>query len=1001
MMKPMSWNNLLSRPTKLYALLCGLMAAAVYLMTMAGDAVIGESARLISAHSGLDPLAPLSYYLWGLAGRIFQIFPVGSLSFRWNLLSVVSGAASVGMICLLTTRFIGNRNDRNITEANLLPLKNLGGISAALLLAFCTPFHLVSTMAHPATFNLAILLFALWLMFQFIETGRFSFALGSSIVMGITTTQYATTLMMAPAYILVIFYWLWRRNNLSASRVAKLLMAFAAGISPYFIYAGIFRLTPSFQWAEMGSYVGVLWNIWREQYLLIRYGLPGVGWTIVLLFSLVPALMVILFNKDMKPGTLIMLIVAAAVGFLLFFNVRFAPWPLLGFQPLLIMPYVIGAAWCGCLVSYGMGYLLSSWFIRSRRNRRSWLVPVVSGIYLLTVTGIIGLMFVLNLKERQIKPSVVFTRFAEQIVNQLSDGEWVVVDDNLEHLIRIKLHESGKSALLLAESRFANKPYQRYLHDVLQDEPLGNMAEVGVIPLLRERMQSDREPYPAISSLLAPQILGLAGLEALPDRTLYRVPIGHESPPEEYMQRHRDTWSGTGSDLLAGSDNKDAHGELKNRLLLNLSRIANDAGLHLEDQGRPDLAKEAYREAARLFRYNLSARLNLLRLIDETDDEFTPLVLAIEEISANLRGKANLNQIMDSHGFIRHPASAISDAARWNRAGSTELGMQALEKNTKIKVIEDALAIREDNEAFQALMDVISPLSNAGESTNAAPALISIVRLSVMKDRYELARRFIVHLEGLGLPAEIIMAESANVDLAEDKPLAAYRKLSSLNEHEIQDPRTWLLLVIASTEANPQETPRYLEKLEANPDLAAPHLLTLAQVYMSRGSLDDAARHLDRLLRTRPLDQNALELLLRIRLDQKQLDHAVVLIKPLLQLDTRHALANYALGAIYYRDGQYQKARAAWEISLKRQPFPETQNNLAFLLHELGENEDALKLADQSLQSKPTGSAWHTKAVILKALGQREKAIEAIEKGLSLQPDSIDLLELRDTLKAN
>lgn len=999
------WNKFFGQKTSFFAWLVTFVAALTYLFSVAGDAVIGESARLISEHSGVDPLTPLSYYLWGLTGRIFQWLPIGTLSFRWNLLSVLCGSIAIGLVCLLVSRLIGNTRDRDLTGSNPRIMRNIAGLTASLLLIYSTPFLLVSTMAHPATFNLVLFLISLWLTYRFVETSALILALASAFMLGITATQYATALPMIPIYGLTMLYWFWKKKRLRPVPILLTITAFAAGLSPYFIHAAYFMQKPAFHWAEMNSYWGVLWSIWREQYLLIRYGLPNVGWTIVLLFSLMPAFMVVVFRKHMNISTIMMLMVTAAVGVLLFFNIRFAPWPLLGFRPLLIMPYVIGAAWCGCLAAYGLSLSQNNWHLRIRRNRMKWLEPLAVGLYMTIIASFIVTTAVRNLQETNVRSSRVITQFAEAVANQIQDGQWVVVNQYLDPLLAIKLKETGKSALILSDARIGNPPFQNFLCDVLNDGHLCNMARLGLVPLLRERLHATRGDDPVVASIGDPGILRFIGQPAIPDRTLFSTSAKTSQDPETYMQSHRDLWNNVGRDLRRSADIHDAYRDTKNQLLLNLSRIANDAGLLLEDRKRPDLAGEAYREAARLFKYNISARLNLLRLVDRESEEYHVLTNEIETVSANLRGKTDLNQIMDAYGFIRHPGSIFTEAARWARSGSKELTTQALESSVNLKGLENAMTNMSDDEAYAFILNTITPPqpetssgAMASITTNYLPGLVGAIRLSAMKNRINLARKLYSLLADLDLSAELLAIEDANIDLADGKREAAYQKLTALEESRINDPRAWIMLALIASDIKPNDAGRYLEKLEVYPNLPPPYILTLAKIYIAQADADAGAIHLVNYLRSRPLDQEALELLLGIRLDQKRMNLAMPLIKQLIQIDTRNALANYALGVSLYQAGRLSEARAAWEISLESKPAPETQNDLAYLYHKADENKRALELIDLALSTRSNATFWHTKAVILIALNRQGDAREAIEKGLALESENPDLLALKNNL---
>jgi len=62
-----------------------------------------------------------------------------------------------------------------------LAAARLAGLTAALALAFCTPFWIVSNRFHPATFHLFLLLSTAWVFLLYVQTGKGSTAAGHGV----------------------------------------------------------------------------------------------------------------------------------------------------------------------------------------------------------------------------------------------------------------------------------------------------------------------------------------------------------------------------------------------------------------------------------------------------------------------------------------------------------------------------------------------------------------------------------------------------------------------------------------------------------------------------------------------------------------------------------------------------------------------------------------------------------------------------------------------------
>jgi len=99
---PIGWAGLL--------LGIGVAAAAglIYLLTAARDIVVGDSAEFVTAAITLGVVHPSGYPLPTLVGHVFTWLPVGSEPFRVNLVSVVCGALTVGVIFLIAKKLTGD-----------------------------------------------------------------------------------------------------------------------------------------------------------------------------------------------------------------------------------------------------------------------------------------------------------------------------------------------------------------------------------------------------------------------------------------------------------------------------------------------------------------------------------------------------------------------------------------------------------------------------------------------------------------------------------------------------------------------------------------------------------------------------------------------------------------------------------------------------------------------------------------------------------------------------
>jgi len=905
-----NWYKLFNRHRSFYAWLATATAFVFSLIHMPHDVVPGDSAMLIAQHAGIDLFAPLSHVVWGWFGQLFGFLPIGSIGLRWNLLSVMSGSAACGILCLLVTRLIGNQLDITILDAQHQAIRNLAGMTAGLLLAFCLPFHIVSTIAHPITLELLMVLVAFWLYARFTETRQFGYAVASVALFGITITQYSTAIMLAPFWGVMMLYSLWWARKFRAAPMALLALVFLLGLSVVLIIATLFKSMPGYHWAEMQGIGQILRHLVQDIYVEVRHGTPTLAITTVAIFSVAPFVFIVLMPKQMTGSTYLLMLISAGLSLLLFFHIRFAPWPMFGFRPLLIMPYVIAATWTGCLIGYVMSLIQSNWIFRFRYHRKPWLQRLLSHGWLLIVAVFVFCTAATSFRHNSIQAAMSITRYAESIADQIIDGAWLIVDGQLEPLVRMKAYEKGKAPVFLSAQRFGHHPYQNALVHQLGNDRLASMVRMGLVPLLRERLHPDHLPAPPVAVVGDPGLLRFVAGTAWPDRALYWFPEPEGILPESYMDTQREFWR-----KLSGHETNGIFHELERRLLMQSARVANDAGVWLQDRERPELAAEAYREAMRIDPSNLSAHLNARALLPDDHTEATTYDEGIERLSANLRGKRTLVQITDMYGQIRHEAAFRESKLRWN------LGDSDAQVDNRI---EEVLRIENDAEALIA----IDNLSGGDHAMK-----LGIVRFAASRNRPTLARTIIDSMTRPGPHARAVLIEGANIDIQLGNKEKAYRALKSIPEPEIDDPRVLIMLALLTVETQPQECDRYLEKLSEFPNLLVSLWLPIARIHEARGRLEQTAKILSQLTAIQPLNQDALRSLIRIQLERGDLMEAINPSRQLLAINTRDPWANAALALYLASVDRQAEADEAKTVALAEIPGLEKYFNKVKIVH--------------------------------------------------------------------
>src|SRR5207249_3146767 len=88
---------------------CAGAAGILYVLTAAREIVVGDSPEFVTVAFTLGVAHPPGYPVMTLLGHLFSLLPLDQPAFRVNLVSVVCGAATVGIVYLTAWRLTGER----------------------------------------------------------------------------------------------------------------------------------------------------------------------------------------------------------------------------------------------------------------------------------------------------------------------------------------------------------------------------------------------------------------------------------------------------------------------------------------------------------------------------------------------------------------------------------------------------------------------------------------------------------------------------------------------------------------------------------------------------------------------------------------------------------------------------------------------------------------------------------------------------------------------------
>ncbi|MBN1557778.1 MAG: tetratricopeptide repeat protein [Lentisphaerae bacterium] len=992
----------------------GLLAFAVYLLTLSAGAFPGESARLLAESAGAAPRLSPMHPLWFALMAVLRVLPLAGFAFRGNLLSAVLGAASVGLLFGVVRDAVRMASDARIPADRLRAARaaRLAGTGAALFFAFCIPFWFTATRAHTAPVGVLMLLLTARLFMRYAATGRTRDLALTAFVYGLGIVEFATFILFAPLLAAGAALVMWRREAWRPGAAGAAALSVLGGLLLYLPAAWSFYGTEGYAARGYDHFFEIIWFFWRDQYWLIKRSLPPVGWLIVIAATIVPWLACLAvarrgLNGERDWGFYVLHLVLAGIAAGLLLNLQFAPWSMIGLQRLLVTPYLLGAMVFGYLCAYA--YLLPDAWRREGDTPRVRARRQAAGVLCAAILFVPAVAAPFrNLPETNGRAARFVNVIARETIGALDGREWVVTDGSIDPHLLIAAHDAGRPLRVLNLRQANNESYLRYVADQFDSPRLKNLALIGLVPMLQDWLGSETNTADTVAVMALPDLWLGAGLTPVPDRTLFK---GARNPSEldvgALIADHARFWDRV-EPLLAGPRNAETEeaGRIVRRLLAwyraHLARrvgmAANNLGVLLEDLGRPEAAFDAYRRARTMDADNISALLNQAAMLDRgyesaQADAIRAELDALLESDAQRPGMWALARY---YGYVRLPQAFAELGWGWARSGQPGLAVTGLQKAIDLlpegkrtgarQLLADAYLMQEEDEAGEALYYEL--LVENPENTRA---LLGSARIAARKGDFRKAREFLDRAEAAGVPKLTIALEWGSMHLMAgnyDQARVIVEEIVDLNPDSL---RGWALLAGILVEQEDRdalgEVIDALERLDPEGGIV---MAVKGQSAWMHGDLDGARTWLNRALRKRADNRHIVELLLRLDLVQNKQAEARTHARLLLLRDPSHAFANYVMGTILMSEGDYDMAEQSMRRSLESKLTAAALNDLAWLVQQRGRYERAEKYVRAALKMEPKlAAAWDTLGEILMRTDRLDEAEQALERSLALFQDNL------------
>lgn len=995
--------------------LVAVAGLTLYLFTLSRGPYPGESAGLMSGLLGVNPLAFSLHPLADLVGRGALAFPFGSIADRLNVLSAVCAAAALWLLVRLVASAIWMTIDVDDSNRHAATwAARLGGLAAGLFLAVSMPFWYVANRFHVAAFDLILLLALAHLLLSFFRAPHRFKGFIFALCFGVVAVEFPTMIVFGPLVLAAALATLWAHEELQWDHVWPLATGLLIGLLAYFPLAWRVLGSAAFQvtWPA-GNYWLALFTVLKMHFSLIARSLPQVGWLLVIVCSIVPWLAVLVvgrrgLNAEKDWGLYILHAILTGVAVAVLFNVPFAPWAILGQWRLLVTPYVLLAAVFGYLVAY--------WFLLPRmyftyvedplqawwRERLGWfpavlllLVPVAAGV--------------LNFRTADARAAGPVNGYAQALVASAGSRTWLLTDGAFDDNVAVAACEAGRPLRTINLRYSNNGPYLHWIGSQFQSPRLRSLAEVDLLAFLREWMESDTNFAGQVALAVLPDLWLSGGYHPIPDCAVILGARQAALPdPEAAWAAHQAFWNQPFIAGLAAARNDSMMGPLAALALRNLSLMANNLGVVMEDAGFQKQAYAAYGQARILDKDNISALLNETTMLDHgyAAPDADRIHAEVKKLVDSLKSKIQVWALARTYGYVRLPQAYADMGMVWALSGEPGMAVAGFKR-----AIELEPGARDMLTYGLAAAYLAQDQSAEGESLYRgllaknpadARALVGLAHVLALQGKLQEATELLDRAAKAGVPKDRISMEYAALYLAVGDLARARIALQELTELKPELSSAWAMLAAVLMQQKDtkalEECERKLERVQDKDFIV---LFVLGQIAVQKADYVSARILFDQVQALRPSNPIVLDQLLRLDVQEGREDLAAVHVRSLLLLDPNHAFANHVLGSLQLKRKEYALAENSLRKSVERSRTPESLNDLAWVLQERGSLDEAETLTREALRADEKSAAyWDTLGVVLMKRGKLAEAEAALKKAVGLSADDLStqthLAELYD-----
>ncbi len=1036
------------------ALAVAAIAAAAYTLTLAGYMFPGDSARLLVQWTGIDALEFPEYPLWGYFVRLFgDAGPLSSVAFRTNLLSLVCGVVSAYLICRLMAFAVWQTvaHESCVRFSKVAALS--AGVVASLVFTFSTAVWQSATHLEHRIFDVMWALVAMRTVL--FAAGRPRLALPVAMAAGaIVALGLVESPIFVPLSVVVFFSFLLVlvKNGKGLYGPAALYLLTAAVAVVVFVkcVSSGFVGTEAAAAADCSSALDVFLRILKTTLREVRSWFTRPGWLAIMALTVVPAVACVFaarraLNNDRRWSqyafhVAMTLCVACATA------TQLAPEAIL--RRFGILP--VATSTLAALVA---GYLAAYWYLLAkaplpvleyredgvdaavRFGRR--LAPAF-GVSMIVVLVLASLVNAFNCgKSRGAFADVC----AREIIDSMGSRSWFVTDGTLDDHLRVAAASAGKDLNLICLQRDMNDAYLEELSGLVEEKGLkagsANLKmsiRLGVLPFIQDWFSGDTNIVNEAAIFGVPDFWYMAERTPMPENLFFGGVASAKSAdgkavargfagfwermaPFLWTERNRE-----GSRNIARCD--DPVDSLRLQLRRHVGFIGNNLGVFLQDCGLDEEAFATYELVLNTIDPdNVSALFN----------EFEMARVGIKcALAKKLEIERKLKAIVDDpkrryvlwslsryYGYIRTPEVFARMGYAWARSGQTGNAIAQVQRaidfvsadrqtgllNMMAAIYASGNQLKKSREVYERVL--------ATDSRNRE-ALMGMARIALQSGAEAEARSYLEKASkaaGGDAPGiEMAMLMLMNNDL--DRARMEMQKVTDMHPKNLQ---AWSLLAgvlmqqadRAKDDASKAKVMDELEntilpKMEALSSDPRDYFVQMTRglVYMRKGpGFRKKAR--DALViasMSRPDVAVAGDMILGLDIELDDGEAAERHARMVLRRDRHNRLANYVMGSLRLKEGDYSTAETFLRLSIDgEKPMAAALNDMAEVLRRLQRYGEAESFARKSVAAQPNlYVAWETLgSSLLDQNKNLDEAEKCVEKAIRLAKAELKVEDIR------